>query len=234
MLGFGKKNKKDKEPSDAASAASSKDTGDQKPAKEEPPKKPVKKKKFTIKKLIVFVLILAALGASGFTVYHFYFSKSSEAEQVYQKTLIPNLTLADEMIEFTFYSMPELYQAFLKFNAEMALIEAEIQRIQAIEEKYPDQKKISIKQKKLWEKTKSALEKAFLKIEKPVKDLYVLSLVNPETGKQQLEEKSKELTDQANEAIRQSEEATSVLKTEETVPDGFFKGTIYKIKKKFL
>ncbi len=101
-------------------------------------------------------------------------------------------------------------------------------------QQYPDQIKITNKEKKVWEKAKKGLQKAFLKIEKPVKETYVLFRVNNKLGLSQIEAKRKELNELTLTALTTAQELTQKLEPIEKVPKGIIKGTIYKLKKKFL
>ncbi len=238
MLGFGKKKKKDKE----EVKASEKDLPEEQEeeSKDEPdtPEEPDKKKrKLPSKKVIIIVLlVLVAVGVSSYIVYSLYFTPKNSTSQntTYQKLELKHMSLPEEMLRFTFDYFPDLYVAMIIFNSEINLFNNEIARIDAIAQKYPDQKKIADKEKKTWEKTKNTLQKVFLKIENPVKATYVLFRVNKEQGLTQIEAKSKELTDLALSALASAQELTQKLKSDDTVPQGLIKGTIYKLKKKFL
>lgn len=228
MFGFLKRKKKD----DDADPVDHKETQGTDTSKEKPAKK-----KFSLKLIIIILLVLIAVGASGFVVYKFWFSAPKEGEPVvvvYKKKELPHINLPEEMLEFSFYHFPELYTAFIDFNTEINLIEAEINRINDIAAAYPEQKKIADTQRKVWEKTRDTLKKAFLKIEKPVKETYVLFRVNSEQGLERINEKKQELTESAQSALASADEVTQKLKQIEPVPEGLIKGTIYKIKKKFL
>jgi len=78
------------------------------------------------------------------------------------------------------------------------------------------------------------LEKPFIKIEKPIKNIYVLFSVNKEQGLLQIENKKSELAQLAQEALISANEKTLKLKQKDNIPAGFIKGNIYKLKKKFL
>ncbi len=181
--------------------------------------------------------MLIAVAVSGFVVYKFWFSAKPDAEDVkpvYTKLELTHVDLPEEMVKFSFDHFPQLYEALITFNREMELFEAEIARIDEIAAQYPDQKKIADKEKKIWVKTKETLKKSFIKIEKPVKETYVLFRVNQETGLLSIREKNKELTAAAQAALIPAQEMTQKLKQVETAPDGLIQGTIYKLKKKFL
>jgi hypothetical protein len=113
-------------------------------------------------------------------------------------------------------------------------MDKEIARIDAIAKKYPEQGKIAEKEKAALEKAKINLQKGFLKIEKPVKEIYVLFRVNPEQAMIQINEKNKELTELAGAALAPARELTQKIPSEEAPPQGLIKGTLYKLKKKFL
>ena len=135
------------------------------------------------KKLIfIAVLVLIALGASFFLIYKLYFApKDPESlKAVYQKTELKHVNLPEEMIRFCFDHFPDLYAALLTCNSQIILMDKEIARIDGIAKQYPEQGKIAEKEKAVWEKAKINLQKGFLKIEKPVKEIYVLFRFNAE------------------------------------------------------
>ena len=231
MLGLFKKKKKDTAAPDekvqeTKAGDASEETGDA-PAK--------KKKRFPVKRLVMILLILAAVCVSGFVVYKFWFAAPADGTApVYTKIELPHVTLPEEMLKFSFTHFPELYKAFVAFNREMDLFEKEILRIEQIAGQYPEQEQIAFKEKKVWEKARDTLKKSFNKIEKPVKETYVLFRVNNEQGLRQVSEKSNDLTDAAQGALTSAQEMTLKLKQTDTIPEGFIRGTIYKLKKKFL
>lgn len=236
MLGFLKKSKKEK--TDKASEKASPDKNGQPPEAEGQDAKPEKKpkKKFSIKKLIFILLMLAAIVGAGFTVYLLYFSGGGSDDQPppYKHVMLNHVKLPKEILEFSFHHLPDLYTALVAYNNEIIVLDAEIARIQAIGTQYPDQKNIADKETKVWEKTRTGLEKSFLKIEKTVKETYVLFRVNQEQGLAVVKETALELAKTANDALTPVQEMTQKIKTVDDVPEGLIQGTIYKIKKKFL
>ncbi len=236
MLGFGKKKKEEKndnyeEAIEEVEKSSSKEEG---PEKKE--KKSKKKKRFSIKKILIILFVLLAIGGSAYVVYAFYFSGGSgeDKKAVYKQITLEHVNLPQEMLQFSFEYLPDLYSAMITYNKEITLINSEISRIENIAQTYPDQKKIADKEKKIWEKTKSTLQKGFLKIEKPVKETYVLFRVNQASGLVRVEEKYPELTQLAQDTLLKAQEQTEKIKSKEAAPEGLIKGNIYKLKKKFL
>jgi hypothetical protein len=243
MLGFGKKKKK--EAQEETIAAPTPSPPEKKPAKKgkKPSKEteiiekalPPKKKKFINKKIIVIFLILGALGVSSFLVYTLYFTPKVPENTVYQARELSHVKLPEEMLKFSFEHFPNLYISLVAFNREITLFNREIARIETIAQKYPEQKKIADTEKKVLEKGKTTLIKAFSKLEKPVKETYVLFQVNETQGLERIKEQKKELADMAQTALKASQEQTGKIKVHAPpVPDGIFQGTLYKLKKKFL
>ncbi len=242
MLGFGKKKNEDKSKGKKDKSDSTKETpeestddtpGDPKKTKN---KSKLKKKKVISVKLIVIVFLVIATCIGAYFVYTLFFSSSSTDgnKSVYVKATLEHINLPEEMLEFSFDHFPELYAIMLTVNGEIIIIESEIARIETISQKYPDQIKISAKEKKIWEKTRDTLQKTFLKVEKPVKETYVLYRVNKAAGLAQIEARQASLTQLAKTALTPVQELTQTIKSTEIVPEGFFKGNIYKLKKKFL
>ncbi len=234
MLGFGKKKKKKKDvsgknPADAQS--------NEKDAVESDAKStPRKRKWLNLKKISIVLILLLTIGLLSYAAYKFYinFSKNKSNEVVYKQIVLNHVNLPEEMLQFSFYHLPDLYIALVAYNHEIDLFDREIARIEAIGKTYPDQKKITVKEKKIWIKARSSLEKTFLKIEKPIRQTYVLFQVNKEQGMDMVKTRHKELTDLALSALIPAGEMTSKIQSDEPVPQGLIKETLYKIKKKFL
>ena len=229
-MGLLKKKKKD-EPSEPAEQDQDKDGGDPKAVQGKPGKKGL------FKKLIILLLILGLLGGGGFFAYtKFFLSSDNQNDQGYQPVTLAHVSLPEEMLAFCFARMPDLYDALVAFNGEMDLFEAEIARIDAVSAKYPDQKKIADGQKKLWEKGKDSLRKTFEKLEKPIKETFVLFQVNQVAGQEKIDEIVEQMILDAGDALKKAQEQTAPLKEAmpKPPPEGMVKGTLYKIKKMFL
>jgi hypothetical protein len=224
-MGLLKKKKKD-EPEEPAVEENAGD--------ESKPAKP--KKKSLIKKLIILFVILGVLGGGGFFAYTKFFSSSGTGDgPVYQSVPLAYVTLPDEMLAFCFTRMPELYEALVAYNTEMNLLDAEIARIDGVATKYPAQKKIADGEKKVWDKGMQSLKKSFEKLEKPIKETFVLFQVNQAQGQEKIDQTAEQMIQAANEALEKARELTAPLKDAmPKAPEGMIKGTLYKIKKKFL
>ena len=196
--------------------------------------KPTKKKSFlTIKKLILFSALILILIGSVFFIYKTYFIISDEPVE-YKSVLLKNVNLPDEMLEFSFYQVNDLYFALVNYNLRIFLLTKEIDRINKIGADYPDQNTIADKEKKNWIKAKEKVEKIFLKTEKQIKEIYVLYNVNKEEGKIKIEEKNKELLIQATEALATLDPYIEKIEiNKEQEPQGFINNTINKIKNIF-
>ncbi len=245
MLGFGKKKKKDAEEDSTPAAIPEKPEKGKKAPKKgkgqddsvitEPVAAPKKKKRFSIKKILFVFLVLGAIGAAGFFVYSTYFTEPDPNQRIYSPVALPHVNLPQEMLKFSFDHFPEVYDSLVIFNNEVNLFDREIQRIDTIAAQYPEQKKIADSQKKVWEKGKTTLKKEFLKLEKPIKETYVLYRVNQVQGQTRIQERSKDLSDIAQAALDTAQEQTAPLKAmAPKAPEGLIKGTLFNLKKKFL
>lgn len=194
-----------------------------------------KKKRIPVKWILIVFFILC-VGAGAFVVYSLYFSSNSDLNQTaaYKDITLVHIHLPEEMLKFSFNHFPELYALIITANTEINIIEDEIERIDAVLKKYPDQAMIAEKEKKTWEKTRDTLQKAFIKIEKTVKETYVLFQVNAPDGLARIEALKSALTQDAKTALVPIQEQTKRLKSNEDMPQGFIQGTLYQLKKKFL
>lgn len=194
------------------------------------------KKKSMLKKMIFLLLILGILGGGGFFAYTKFFAGSgTEDGQVYQSVTLAHVNLPEEMLAFCFARIPDLYDALVAFNGEMDLFEAEIARIDAVGSKYADQKKIADGQKKIWVKGMQSLKKSFEKLEKPIKETFVLYQVNQGAGREKIDQTAEQMILAAKDALEKSQVQTAPLKEAiPKAPEGMVQGTLYKLKKMFL
>lgn len=198
------------------------------------PEKPKKKRRFPLKKAFLLMTLLAVMASAGFAGYTFFFKKK-ETGRTYTAPNLPHITLPQEIIKFSFENLPDLYDAFVRFNREITLLDGEIKRIETIGATYPDQSGIANREKKIWENARKKSAQSFGKIEKSVKALYVTFQVNPASGRARMEEEKAELATDANKALEPVTALTDRIKPPEgEVPKGLVKGTLYKLKKKFM
>jgi len=242
MLGFGKKKKKTEEENKTTAAQTppppEKKSKGKKPSKEgdvEETSLPKKKKPVAKKKIFTLLLLLVVIGVSSFLVYTQFFKEKEPGIPIYTKVELNHVNLPEEMLQFSFEHFPNLYASFITFNREVTLIDKELAWIESVAQKYPEQVKITTAEKKVWENGKNTLVKDFSKLEKPVKEAYVLFQVNEAQGLVQVEEKEKELSETAQNSLKTAQDLTKKLKSRGPAPpDNFFQGIMYKLKKKFL
>ncbi len=208
-----------------------------KPDKDDTPdksEKSSKKKNFlTVKNLVIFSVLVLILAGSSFFVYKTYFSTSDEPIE-YKSVVLKNINLPDEMLKFSFYQINDLYFALVTYDLRVFLFDKEISRINQIGENYPEQKNIADKEKKNWIKAKEKVEKTFIKIEKAIKEIYVLYNVNKNEGEQKIKEKSEELLNRATDALKTLDPyIQKIEKNKVKAPQGFINKIIYKIKNIF-
>ena len=223
MLGLGKK-KKDTDAPDTQKSST--------------PTAPEKKKKTRVSKKWMFIILasLVAVGAAAYAVFALYLTPKDQGRPVtaYKPIPLNHVQLPEEMIQFSFEYFPDLFDLLVTYDHEMDVFDLEIARIEGIAQTYPDQKKIADKEKKVWEKARNNVQKAFLKIEKPVKEIYVLFCVNKEQGLVQIQARNKELTELARTALTPAQELTRKSNSNKKAPQGMINATIDKLKKKFL
>lgn len=249
MLGFGKKNKKQKEPEkDQTLLEPDRKPEDQKaetlaepPASEEDaesrPRKKTKKlfQKLSPKRLMVFLVLPAIAAAAAWVGYAWFFTDRGEKTPEYANIQMSHVSLPEEMRRFCFAQMHELYEALVAYNNTITLFDHEIARITEIGRQYPEQKKIADAEKKIWERSKQTLENAFSRIEDTVKQMYVLFQVNEEEGLAMIQERKDDLVTAAQDALAPAmDQAGKITHQPSREPEGFIQRLFYKLKKKFL
>lgn len=244
---FGKKKKKDtakasakEEPaksdikSDRGSDGGSGENGEADGKK--PDGKSKRKKFFHVKKIIIILLLLGIAASAGFFVYTQYFTgKAHDKTKTYTSIKLKYIILPDEILKFTFDYFPALYASFVSFNHTIILVNGEITRIEDIGKRYPLDKNIADKERKIWEKTRDKALKNFKKIENRTEAVYVLFQVNRQQGMEKIKGVRQEFESSAEEALTPVLKLTARLKNKSraTIPRGFIKGTIYRLRKKF-
>ncbi len=199
-------------------------------------KKIKKKKKSPIKKVIIILILLGITVYAGFFAYQRYFlANANNNTKTYTSIKLKYITLPDTILKFTFDHFSDLYASFITFNHEIILVDGEIARIKKIAAQYPADKDIADKEKKIWQKTRDKVFKGFKKIERKTEAVYVLFQVNAQQGMEKIKEVKHDLESSAKEELKPVIKLTQRLKHKSnvTIPKGFIKGTIYRLRKKF-
>jgi hypothetical protein len=129
------------------------------------------------------------------------------------KETLPNLKSNQDIIDFTFQKINDLYIKIVEINDKVTLIDIEIERLTQIEKKYPKQQKIVKQEKTNWKKIKKQLLSALEKVEKEVETIYVSSLVNEEKGKAIIKQQTKALVGAADGILKETKAGTARLKS---------------------
>lgn len=195
--------------------------------KTEKPKKEKKKKekssrKLPIKKILIFLFIICLLGGGAGSAWFVLFAKKPGK--------IEKSSLPKEIIVFAYDFLPEIHSGMVSLNAEILLTEKEINRIEGIEKDFPDQKKITDSEKKIWTGNLSQLTKFLVKLEKEIQTFYVSYRVNQETGKALIENRKDELKQSIDGVLAPSKELTDKLRALDEAKS-FLDKTLDKISK---
>lgn len=186
-----------------------------------------------LKKIAVTLLILLAVGGSAYTVYYFYFTDNDKAA-TYRQTVLANVDLPDEMLEFTFYQMPDLYGGLKTYNRYSSLINSEIERIREIGKQYPDRERIVSDRVEEWTDRKEEMDKVYGDIESEIKDLYVLFQVNREQGENRIIDTKEDLYANADKILNRMKPYVQKLsRRHDKKPGGLLSRITHKIKNLF-
>ncbi len=160
--------------------------------------------KSILKKIFILLLILILIATGGFLGHRYFFAS--------KPGVVAKSELPEELLIFAFKIMPDIHADVVAISDEIQITETEIKRIEAIEKQFPDQKKITDTEKKIWEKNLSELTKFRIKHENKIQDIYVSYSVNTETGLKLIEENKKELKKTAGELITPSKSLTDKIR----------------------
>ena len=128
------------------------------------------------------------------------------------RTDLARIRLKEDIIVFTFKTLPNLYSGLVQLNNEIDLIDKEQERLKEIEAEFPRQNKIISAERSNWKKVKMDLLTAVSTIEKNIENIYVTHLVNKAKAKELIKEKTETLTTNINEALQASKPHTNRLK----------------------
>ncbi|MBU0992859.1 MAG: hypothetical protein KJ737_10240 [Proteobacteria bacterium] len=144
---------------------------------ENPHKKNKSKKKISVTKIIFILIVISGLGTCGFGVYYFFFNPA-----VYHKKTLEAVKINEELIEFSFHHMPDVYRAFVETNDKQVLLEKEIERLKGIADEYPLQKQIALSEIAVFENALQNIKMLREELEKNIEMIYVSYRVNQEKG----------------------------------------------------
>lgn len=178
-------------------------------------------------RLLVGLTLLVTLAVGGWFTYTIYFQSD------YPKRTLAYVDLDDAALRFTWAQIPGVYGHMVSANAELTLMDNEIDRIKDVRKKYPRQKKIASSEIMRWEKSMKKLTGQLNRFQNQVEALYVTFRVNPEKGRTAIYEKSRDLTSSMREVLEDVEIRTAPLKAARVLPKGI-KGVIEKFKRRFL
>ncbi|MDX9786068.1 MAG: hypothetical protein RBT11_04815 [Desulfobacterales bacterium] len=175
--------------------------------------------------VIGFLLLLIGLGGGGFFVYQTKLQK----QQGPTKAALPHVNLTQDVIRFSFNTLPALYNNMLEIEREIALIHTELARLETLSSEYPQQKSIVHAEKVLWEKTLKDLFSVLQQIEKTIEPIYVAYSVNREKGEELMAANTPDLLSAAEEVIAAAKTETARIQIE--APKTFMQKLKAKLKK---
>lgn len=172
-------------------------------------------------KLILVLLLLTGTAAAAFIAYRMLKSEVRPTHTFTQMTPRP------ETLSFVFDHWPPAYNAMVTLDTEMEQISAEIDRLEKMETSFPEQRKIIVSEKSIWERHQKKLKSIAEKLVKSVEDIYVTYSVNKEKGLGLLEEKQEPILLPVTNALSEIAPLTQRLKSE---PKGTFDTLLDRIK----
>ncbi|MCP3925743.1 MAG: hypothetical protein GY714_24505 [Desulfobacterales bacterium] len=159
-------------------------------------------------KVLIYSIILSVISVAAYFGFKYY---KSTGEKYSEKTLI-NVKSNESKLKFSFDNLRKVYKGIIKIDKEIVLIDEEIERINKIETDYPNQKKITAAEKKIWKKVKKKLIKVLAKVEQTLEIIFVTYKVNPEKGMKIINKNNGNLENMINEVLVFSNEQTATLK----------------------
>lgn len=125
--------------------------------------------------------VLAIGGA--FALLYLLGGEKEEKPAVYPALALPHIPMDDELLAFTWQHIPQSYEALTGLNAEISVITEEMERIESIAARFPEQRRITQTEIREWESLKRELETGLSRSATALQALHVTLLVNPERGK---------------------------------------------------
>ena len=158
--------------------------------------------------VILIILVLLALGGGGFFVY-----KQKQLENLPQATAFDRVDMNEEVVLFMFQNIPRLYHRTVRLNNELVLIADELERIEALEEEYPSEKRIIESERTLWLKLQKELNLSVQSLKSGAESYYVAYRVNPQKGKELISDNIDDLISDIDDVLEESGRETRRLKT---------------------
>lgn len=160
--------------------------------------------------LVVMLLLMIGLGGGGFWIYQ----QKLQKAQGPAKEDLPDVHLTLEVIRFSFTTLPELYKKMAEIQRELNLIHMETARLDALFSEYPQQKKMIHDEKAVWEKTLKNLLAVLRRFETQIETIFVAYAINPEKGRELIDNSTPDLLTAATEAIAASRIETARIRIE--------------------
>ncbi|TYT74485.1 hypothetical protein [Desulfobotulus mexicanus] len=184
-----------------------------------PPPKKSRKKIF----LMVFMGGVFAIGGA-FALLYLLSGEKEEKPAEYPALALPYIPMEEELLNFTWQHIPQSYEALIGLNAEISLITEEIERIESIATRFPEQRRITQVEIREWESLKREIETGLSRSATALQALHVTFLVNPEKGKSSIAAEAGAITSNLQSMHQTSREKTLRLNPDPLRPDpSFFK-----------
>lgn len=168
--------------------------------------------------VILVLLLLLILAGGGFFYYR---QKMIAKENTPPSTSFENVDLNEEVVVFLFREVPSLYSRVARIDNDLVLIAEELDRIQALEEEYPSEKRTIASERMVWLQLQKELLLAAQTARTASESYYVAHSVNEEKGRVLVEENIEELLSRIDEILETAGQETVRLQkiTEETLLD---------------
>jgi len=170
------------------------------------------------KKMIIWIILFflfSGVIAGGVT---FFLYKKKDG---YKPVNSEYFSISEKTEKFIYLKAVLVHQQLKKVDADLILINHEIERVKGIQKEYPDQKKITEKAISKWEKLKKNILKQVKKTIVRLDYIYVQYLVNPETGAVILKQESEKINGALKALLQKIDVETKILKTAIPAKKGF-------------
>ena len=128
--------------------------------------------------LILVLILLLGLAGGGFIAYQRLQNKNQPPVTAFE-----HMNLKEDVVLFVYNVIPALYNRLFWLNTEITLIDRELDRLGALENDFPAQKKVVKTERSLWRQLRKNLAMETSSAEKKADSFYVTYMVNKEKGK---------------------------------------------------